>query len=805
MSPLGIKQPSGIVSPLGGEQLVNRVFACAVASVLLACGVLALGDTLRVDLHYRPAAIAPAGVALASRARQAMDRIAVSGFCSARSSGDPALPCKLIYVALPPDTDVSSVRIPPGSYSTTLLPGSYDVAPVPAAATSGSEIEYGRGKAITSGRNARVYARNAFYPTEQLRVVEIGHMRSWKVAVLEFWPYAYNPSTGKLRAINAAEASLSYSTTPSKAPAVSDPVADNMSDFIDNRSEAISWYSMDSRRVTSPGYVIITTSAIASASTVLKDFVSYQSGKGFYVKVATENDWGGGAGDTAAERIRAWLKSKYLSLNIQYVLLIGNPSPTSGDVPMKMLWPRLWSYSYKEAPSDYYYSDLTGNWDLDGDGYAGEEPDDFGTGGIDRIPEVYVGRIPYYGSIVTVDSILRKTIYYPGDAKGDWLHRLLLPMKPMDADTPSYQLGEQIVRDFGWHWGLAPDRVYDGAYGLSLPPEHTPCDYDVVQNEWMQGAGLVFWMTHGSTNTAGNVFSSSRCSYLDDSRPAVVYMASCSNGKPEDSTNLGYCVLAKGGITTFSASRVSWYFLAESDYTASDSIGGLGYQYARFLLSGEPCGRAAMDARLANPVTIWANHLVYNLYGDPALVYRPNATAAQPGRIGTAKLMTDGTPIHVEGVTLTRSPDGQAWYVQDTNRCAGIRVAGTWQGTDEPSPGDRVAITGQISRDREMLVMSNAQIDLMTAGAQPPPLGVPVSSIRDKKTFGLLVTIWGKVTSVSGSAFTIAGGSSKADVVAMCSGTAVPPALGSNVRIVGISTPDGVLVCLAEDIRPLLP
>ena len=38
------------------------------------------------------------------------------------------------------------------------------------------------------------------------------------------------------------------------------------------------------------------------------------------------------------------------------------------NVPMKMLWPRSYASTWREAPSDLFYSDLTGNWDFDGDG-----------------------------------------------------------------------------------------------------------------------------------------------------------------------------------------------------------------------------------------------------------------------------------------------------------------------------------------------------------------------------------------------------------------------------------------------------
>lgn len=76
-----------------------------------------------------------------------------------------------------------------------------------------------------------------------------------------------------------------------------------------------------------PGYVIITTDAIVTASTELESFRVHKISQGFDVHVITEADFGGGVGDSAAENIRAWLQDHYLSDNIEYVLLIGNPHP----------------------------------------------------------------------------------------------------------------------------------------------------------------------------------------------------------------------------------------------------------------------------------------------------------------------------------------------------------------------------------------------------------------------------------------------------------------------------------------------
>jgi hypothetical protein len=173
-----------------------------------------------------------------------------------------------------------------------------------------------------------------------------------------------------------------------------------------NCSEIVKRPTID--QIRKKAYVIITTSGIKAESGELANFVAHKKSRGFNVKVITEKDFGGGVGDTAADNIRHWLQKHYLKENIQYVLLVGDPRPDTGEIPMKMIWTTPWCKD--PIPSDYYYTDLTGDWDWNGDGRYGMWPDDFGTGGVDQFYELLVGRIPYYGSIKDLDAILRKTI-----------------------------------------------------------------------------------------------------------------------------------------------------------------------------------------------------------------------------------------------------------------------------------------------------------------------------------------------------------------------------------------------------------
>jgi hypothetical protein len=132
-------------------------------------------------------------------------------------------------------------------------------------------------------------------------------------------------------------------------------------------------------------YVIITTNDIEANSQELQFFIKMKQNAGHSVLVITEDDFGGLTGqypNDRADKIRKWLQDHDSTYGIDYVLLIGDPDPDSfkesgdsiGDIPMKMCYPRYFRVG-DGSPTDLYYSDLTSEWDLDGDGYYHESLD----------------------------------------------------------------------------------------------------------------------------------------------------------------------------------------------------------------------------------------------------------------------------------------------------------------------------------------------------------------------------------------------------------------------------------------------
>ena len=343
-------------------------------------------------------------------------RFAGNGVQQISQVGEPSLPYKAVTVLLPPNANLSTVRARITDREWTGLDGKWDLPPVPPLAAGDCENACAvslTGKAIINGRNTDIYESDALFPLEPVRKVDTQVMRGWKMAQILYAPYAYNPIERQIFQLSgdAIEITFESESARSSVASIDFTSASLVQAAAVNFAEMSGEYGGYAPSPAIGRYVIITTESIKSASGSLADFVASKEARGFTVQVVTEGTWGGSTGDTAAENIRLWLQANYIGLSIRYVLLIGNPNPTTGDVPMKMCYPQNADPNYPDCPTDFYYAELTSNWNSDGDGMYGEFDDDF-SGNPPRAAEVAVGRIPYYGSIADLDHILLKIIDY---------------------------------------------------------------------------------------------------------------------------------------------------------------------------------------------------------------------------------------------------------------------------------------------------------------------------------------------------------------------------------------------------------
>ncbi|MBN1557422.1 MAG: hypothetical protein JW951_04680 [Lentisphaerae bacterium] len=592
--------------------------------------------------------------------------------CALRGApGSPLLPERTVNVLLPPDVDWNSLAVFVSESATEDLPGSYLLAPAApdAARVDGNLVlDWGDAGTIVDGLDLGVYANDAFLPAAPAALLPYSRLRKWRFTRLRFSPVQYNPAQGRVRICTRAVVDVSFERARERTSAAFGPdtAVDRLApELFDNYTDGRAWYEA---RVGLNGdlpsasydYVIITTTAILSGSTRLAAFVAHKTALGHSVLVIDETDFGaltGQAPDHKAEKIRQWLINHYAAYGIEYVLLIGDPSPYEsgeGDIPMKLCWPRRGAGSYEDSPTDAFYADLTGNWDLDGDGYYGEWSDYTGSGGVDFTMEVWVGRIPVYGSDYTaLDGILQKIIDYETAGAVSWRDNVLLPMSFSAAGYDGAPLAEQMRDDYLTARSYASWRQYQQGGACSgadsvYPSEEELRGGTVVRDRWTASAyGLVCWWGHGSTSSAvvgydgcwdGTLFSNTQAPALDDDHPAFTFQCSCNNAWPESSANLAYAILANGGIGAAAATRVSWFNtgVGYGMFDGSSVNAGIGYEFCERLTDDAPAGRALLEGKLAvvpdiaTRDTRLMNQYDFNLYGDPATGLASSGSASPP-------------------------------------------------------------------------------------------------------------------------------------------------------------------------------
>jgi hypothetical protein len=466
-----------------------------------------------------------------------------------------------------------------------------------------------------------------------------------------------------------------------------------------------------------PVLAIVTTRLVVARSGALGRYIRWREAQGLEVILGTEDEWdlpSDQPPDGRAERIRAWLRSIRDERGLGSALLIGDPSPGGIDgIPMKETHPlsalvrtypeELWDH-IEPVPTDQYYAELDGNWDLDGDGNFAVFPLDRGSGGIIWEPDLLVGRVPvYWNDVRRLDQILDAIIDYESSPDPSYRHRLLLPAAFIGFEgsrTPtggSYRetIDGAMVTEVIHQTAAALNptaeliRFYEetGQVTSELPHEQ-PLDAWTLRREWQQGAGLLVAVGHGSPEGIyrsiwhgdydddgepdddevwGEPFISSwDLDGLDRSPPAFVFLATCENGWPEFPENLGFALLAQGAVATMASSRIA--IGGDTNFRPAPELGDadtLAYTFTHLMLEGLSAGAAAAYLRYGLPADEWGfgngypmggygwlGKLEFNLYGDPlvGLDICPDDEACAPA---TACM---GAGQCVDGFCVRRGP-----------------------------------------------------------------------------------------------------------------------------------------------------
>ena len=209
-----------------------------------------------------------------------------------------------------------------------------------------------------------------------------------------------------------------------------------------------------------------------------------------------------------------------------------------------------------------------------------------------------------------------------------------------DTTYDGAPLAEQMIDDYLIDRTYSAHSQYQQGSGACSLDSLYPSDEElrggtVVRDRWAADQfGIVGWWGHGSaTSTSvgcsgcwdGTLFNNVQTSALDDNHPSFTYQCSCTNAYPENSNNLAYAILKRGGIGSVSATRVSWFNtgVGYGDFDGSSTNSGIGYEYVDRLTQELKAGESLYVAKLSVVPDIWANTRLmnqydFNLYGDPS-------------------------------------------------------------------------------------------------------------------------------------------------------------------------------------------
>ncbi|MCB2183102.1 MAG: VCBS repeat-containing protein [Desulfobulbaceae bacterium] len=634
-------------------------------------------------------------------------RINMKGFHHIDQPGAPAVPAKVFWFSLPANVIPESLSLAEEIIARETIPQKITLSPVAPYLSQGSgSVFYGKDKKIVNNRDADIYGSNQWFPEKAVEKGQLSSSRDRKIGSLHYFPLRYNPFTGQAEWIKEVRIILSYnqkSESKKMQQAPEKVLSTTLALPLLNSAEAESWYdsgtssSSELDAASGNGFAVITTDLLKESlyedglgspdpASILYQFAEHKTALGFTVYIVTQNEahqhgsstmeagYGSDTGQQRAVNIRSWLISNHIAAakNLRYALLIGNPDPdhpdetdSYGDLPMMMCFPELDSGtasggSTLEAPTDYFFAELSGNWDLDGDNRYCEYSGDRGTGGVEFLPEIYVGRIPFSDE-AAITPVLQKVMDYENVSYSEadnsnllWRKKALLPMSILNfgegwfsCDGDGMQMSDDayLGRSAEIHalnpagfdtWLLTekegdPDGLWlstsdiDGDAPLSkdsLDPESTT---KYLDDHWNAANpyGIVFWSLHGSTSALwrklhktanpliycpsfSTYFGTSSTSQLSNATPAFTISDSCNIGRPETAGNLGATLLESGALVSLAASREGWYYVgdfAEDDdgylpqtITYADNR-ATAFYYAQQLSQDMPAGDALFYAK----------------------------------------------------------------------------------------------------------------------------------------------------------------------------------------------------------------
>lgn len=503
------------------------------------------------------------------------------------AAGTPELPVHYLRFSVPCDATDFTVSVTGETTTATryTLPVYPTQPPIPSDRNTSEQLFV--------SPDSTVYSNNRYWPAVPVQVVDEGFLDGDNhIVTVAVWPISYAPTDGEILFRNSVTVRLDYSVknagseNPSRLRAISRRATGRNNvrwgreeakrivvnpAQVDGFAPATATRSASSHTVTTlPDfeYTVVTSRELAPAFDRLigwKRQKGYSAGVVCIEDILACPDFQGGDLvsniDDDAGKLRAYLKYAYDSGSLRYALLAGDytvlpirygtgrrsitiKDSQNQDSSIYVDWP---------IPSDLYFSDFNGNWNVDGDSSYGEfESSEMYT--MDYAPEIFVGRLlctnrqeiaNYTEKLIRYErnpgngdySYLQKAFYCQSDemqqdneagiiksAWGTTFHQdtVIEEFPSYETQSVTKPTGAEVIREmnnrygfFSWHGHGAPAGITVRSRGTNEWDYYAIVPFDGVLDKDSVHYSMNVEVGHGLDNLTNQDY------------PAIAYSISC--------------------------------------------------------------------------------------------------------------------------------------------------------------------------------------------------------------------------------------------------------------------------------------
>jgi len=535
--------------------------------------------------------------------------------------GAPMLPYYALRVLVPFGEDVQTVEVTLGT---------------PRQLSRSAEVPMARAQQPTSmpapdttQPDPSIWAVDAPWPVESHRFLGTQFQRGYQIAVINVYPYKYNPVSRSLMVYEDIQISITGSLSAQLSSRQANMLRSDqaalreLAELVINPQESNSYAEASRWRDHNPQSRLIDLSTprqmivITEESRIpwFNDYIQWRSANGVSTGIfSTQDIYAQYAGIDNAAKVRAFILDAYqswadTSVPLEYVILGGDDE----IVPERGAYGQVGDTVDTRMPVDIYFSNLDGSWDANNNQIYGEVLD-----ATDMIPEVHIGRFPaeLYGEF---HNMFRKIQYY---VENSTFSNNISLMFGENLNWNPVTWGGDYKDDVATHipetYELRTLYQRDGTYNESL-----------VWNAINDGANVMNHMGHANeTYLMGQ--GNNTIEQLQNTEYGFLYTQGCYPAAFDQRTSGdGECiaehmVTTAGGLFSFIGNtRYGWYMPGDingaSQYYDRQYFIGLYETLNTQLGKALTFSRAQnLNAALSNDVMRWCYYEVV-LFGDPSI------------------------------------------------------------------------------------------------------------------------------------------------------------------------------------------